>query len=138
MCPLTRLLQAVPNYWEHVDKAREIAEGKLMADAAKAEGVKSFILSSEPSATKVLKGRLDKVSRFDSKAEVSDHARSTGIRVVDICVGGYMSDFMSFAKPRPAGDRSYVVAASWKPECKMLLIDTYHDAGSLDPSCHRA
>jgi nucleoside-diphosphate-sugar epimerase len=65
--------QAVTNYWEHVDKACEIAEGKLMADVAKAAGVKLFILSSEPSATKVSKGRLDKVSRFDSKAEVSDH-----------------------------------------------------------------
>ena|ERR1700722_12811143 len=129
MCPLTRLLQAVTNYWEHVDKAREIAEGKLMVDVAKAAGVKSFTLSSEPSVTKPPEGRPEKVSHFDSKTVVPDYARSTGIRVVDIHVGGYTSNFVSFAKPRPAGDGQYVVAASWKPECGMPLIDTYHDAG---------
>lgn len=129
MCPLARLLQAVTNYWKHVDKAREIAEGKLMVDAAKAADIKLFILSSKPSVTNLLKGRLDKVSHCDSKAEASDYARSTGIRIVDIHVGGRMSNFVSFAKPQSAGDGSYVVAVSWKPECRMPLIDTYHDAG---------
>jgi hypothetical protein len=129
MCPLARLLQAVTNYWKHVDKAREIAEGKLMGDAAKAADIKLFILSSKPSVTNLLKGRLDKVSHCDSKAEASDYARETGIRIVDVHVGGHMSNFVSFAKPRSAGDGSYVVAASWKPECRMPLIDTYHDAG---------
>lgn len=58
-----------------MDKAHEIAEGKLMVDAAKSADIKLFILSSEPSVTKLSKGRLDKVSHFDSKAEVSEYAR---------------------------------------------------------------
>ncbi|KAK3669790.1 hypothetical protein LTR78_010307 [Recurvomyces mirabilis] len=120
---------AVTNYWEHVDKAREIAEGKLMVDAAKTVGVELFIWSSEPSVTKASKGTVTKVSHFDSKAEVSEYARSAGIRVVDVHVGGYMNNFTTFSKPRPAGDGSYMIASTWNPTARMPLIDTFHDAG---------
>jgi uncharacterized protein YbjT (DUF2867 family) len=79
--------------------------------------------------TKLSKGRLSNVFHFDSKAEVSAYARSTGTPVVDIHVGGYMNNFATFSRPRPAGDGSYVVAGTWDPQCGMPLIDTYHDAG---------
>jgi uncharacterized protein YbjT (DUF2867 family) len=126
---LTRLSQIVTNYWEHVNKARETAEGKLMVDAANAVGIKLIILSSAPSTTKLSKGRLTKVSHFDAKAEVSEYARSTGTPVVDIHIGVYMSNFTSSFRPRPVGDGSYILASTWKPHCRLALLDTGHDAG---------
>ena len=119
----------VTNYWEHADKAREIAEGKLMIDAASAVGVKLLLVSSEPSVTRLSHGRLNKVSHFDSKAEYSDYARSSGVPYVEIQVGGYMNNYATISRPRPAGDGTYILASTWKPELRMPLIDTYHDTG---------
>ncbi|KAK0301941.1 hypothetical protein LTR01_009066 [Friedmanniomyces endolithicus] len=87
-----------------MDKAREVAEGKLMVDAAKKVGVKLFVWSFTPSVTGASNGAITTVSHFDSKAE-------------------------TFSTPRPAGDGSYFIASTWRPESRMPLIDTYHDAG---------
>ena len=100
-----------------------------MVDAALHVGVNLFIWSSEPSVTQASKGTITTVSHFDSKAEVSDYARSTGLPVVDVHVGGYMNNFTTFSKPRPTGNGSYTVACTWNPKSRMPLIDTAHDAG---------
>lgn len=122
-------MKGVTNFWEHTDKAREIAEGKVLVDAAASVGVKLFVWSSEPSVTSVSKGTNTEVSHFDSKAEVSEYARQVGIPVVDIHVAGYMNNFATIAKPRPVGDGSYIVASTWHPQSRQPLIDTLQDTG---------
>ncbi|KAF0317419.1 nmrA family transcriptional regulator [Colletotrichum asianum] len=117
------------NFWEHVDKAREIAEGKTLVEAAHKVGVKLLLVSSEPNATSVTNGNLTKVYHFDSKAEISDHARALGVPFVDIHAAGYMNNFTTFSRPRPAGDGSYVVDGTWPEDFQMPLLDTYHDFG---------
>ncbi|GKT47731.1 NmrA-like family domain-containing protein 1 [Colletotrichum spaethianum] len=119
----------VTNYWEHMDKDREEAEGKLMVDCAKAVGVKLLLVSSEPSATKASGGRLTKVYHFDSKAAISDYAREVGVPFVDIHVGGYMNNYTTFMRPRPGGDGSYIIDGTWSETAKIPLIDTAHDLG---------
>ncbi|GKT95265.1 NAD-binding protein (NmrA family transcriptional regulator) [Colletotrichum tofieldiae] len=117
------------NYWEHLNKDREIAEGKTLVEAAQKVGMKLLLISSEPSATKVSDGKLTKVYHFDSKAEISDHARALGVPFVDIHAAGYMNNFTTFSRPRPAGDGSYVIDGTWPEDLIMPLIDTYHDYG---------
>ncbi|KAM6524454.1 hypothetical protein FSOLCH5_005056 [Fusarium solani] len=117
------------NFWEHMDGQREMAEGKAMVEAAKNIGVKLLLISSEENATKVSGGKLTKVYHFDSKALISDHARSIGVPFVDIYAGGYMNNFTTFCRPRPAGDGSYVVDGVWSEDTLMPLLDTYHDFG---------
>ncbi|KAH6974342.1 NAD(P)-binding protein [Ilyonectria sp. MPI-CAGE-AT-0026] len=117
------------NFWEHMDEHREAAEGKAMVEAAKNVGVKLLLISSEANATKVSGGKLTKVYHFDSKAFISDHARSLGVPFVDIFAGGYMNNFTTFCRPRPAGDGTYVVDGVWSEETQMPLLDTYHDFG---------
>ncbi|KAF8184656.1 hypothetical protein K438DRAFT_1678717 [Mycena galopus ATCC 62051] len=46
----------VTNYWEHMNMDREIAEGKLQIDAAKAGGVKRIAWSGMPSFKKISVG----------------------------------------------------------------------------------
>ncbi|KAH9228802.1 hypothetical protein K456DRAFT_1753430 [Colletotrichum gloeosporioides 23] len=117
------------NFWEHVDKAREIAEGRTLVEAAHKVGVKLLLVSSEPNATNVTNGKLTKVYHFDSKAEISDHARALGVPFVDIHAAGYMNNFTTFSRPRPAGDGSYIVDGTWPEDFRMPLLDTYHDFG---------
>ncbi|KAH0423555.1 NmrA family transcriptional regulator [Colletotrichum camelliae] len=117
------------NYWEHVDKARETAEGKTLGEAAQKVGVELLLVSSAPNATKVSNGILTKVYHFDSKAEIADHARALGVPFVDIHAAGYMNNFTTFSRPRPAGDGSYVVDGTWPEDMRMPLLDTYHDFG---------
>ncbi|KAJ5007991.1 NmrA-like family domain-containing protein 1 [Colletotrichum sp. SAR 10_66] len=117
------------NFWEHVDKAREIAEGKTLVEAPHKVGVKLLLISSELNATKVTNGKLTRVYHFDSKAGISDHARALGVPFVDIHAAGYMNNFTTFSRPRPAGDGSYVVDGIWPEDFRMPLLDTYHDFG---------
>ncbi|KAJ0367095.1 hypothetical protein COL26b_011450 [Colletotrichum chrysophilum] len=95
------------NFWEHVDKAREIAEGKALVEAAHKVGVKLLLVSSEPNATNVTNGKLTKVYHFDSKAE-SPTMREPWV---------------------PAGDGSHIVDGTWPEDFRMPLLDTYHDFG---------
>ncbi|KAF5610970.1 NAD(P)-binding protein, partial [Fusarium sp. NRRL 25303] len=126
---LTSDVQIMTNYWEHLDKDREIAEGKTMVDAAQKTGVKLLLISSEPNATKVSNETLTNVFHFDSKAAISDHARAIGVPFVDIHAAGYMNNFTTFSRPRPVGDGSYVIDGTWPADLKMPLVDTYHDFG---------
>ncbi|GKT95267.1 hypothetical protein Ct61P_13117 [Colletotrichum tofieldiae] len=117
------------NFWEHLDGERETAEGSLMVDSAKAVGVKLVLLSSLVGANRASNGKLTNVYHFDAKAAISDHARAIGVPFVEIHAGGYMNNFISFSRPRAAGDDSYVVDGTWTETTKVPLLDTLHDFG---------
>jgi len=61
---------SVQNFWE-AGNEDEIAQGKALADAAKAADVKHFVYSSVASANK-----NTNLSHFDSKFEIEEHIRS--------------------------------------------------------------
>ncbi|KAJ7822175.1 NAD(P)-binding protein [Mycena olivaceomarginata] len=73
------------NFWEHVDIDREIAEGKLLIDAAKAGGVLSEI-SGE---------KFPHVWHFDGKAVVTEYGRQAGVPFVDVQAGAYGTNFFN-------------------------------------------
>ncbi len=61
---------SVQNFWE-AGNEDEVAQGKALADAAKAADVKHFVYSSVASADK-----STDLSHFDSKFEIEEHIRS--------------------------------------------------------------
>lgn len=65
------------NYWEHLDKQREIDEGKMAVDCAKKAGVKTFIYSSLPSYANQKDSKYQKVDHFEGKAEINAYAKKT-------------------------------------------------------------
>ncbi|KAM7186384.1 hscarg protein [Rhypophila sp. PSN 637] len=68
---------AVTNYWESMDAAKEVTQGKALVDAAAASPtVKHFIWSSLLDIKKLSNGALPNVYHFDSKAAVESYARS--------------------------------------------------------------
>jgi uncharacterized protein YbjT (DUF2867 family) len=64
---------SVQNFWE-TGYDREVQQGKTVADAAKAAGVKHFVYSSVGSAH-----RQTGIPHFESKWEVEEHMRDVGL-----------------------------------------------------------
>lgn len=64
---------SVQNFWE-AGYEREVQQGVTLADAAKAAGVSHYVYSSVGSAH-----RKTGISHFDSKWEVEEHLRGTGL-----------------------------------------------------------
>ncbi|KAK0725916.1 NmrA-like family protein [Lasiosphaeris hirsuta] len=84
---------AMTNYWEYMDAAIEIQQGKNIVDAAQAAGVAHLIFTSLPNVTELSKGALPNVYHFDSKAAVEAYARATGIPATFFLPAFFMSNF---------------------------------------------
>ncbi|KAJ7473351.1 NAD(P)-binding protein [Mycena latifolia] len=85
----------VTNFWEHGDMDREIAEGKLLVDAAKAGGVSRLIWSGLPSISELSAGKYTHVAHFDGKAAVTAYARESGVPFVDLQAGFYGTNLLT-------------------------------------------
>ncbi len=80
---------SVQNFWE-TGAAREIQQGKTLADAARAAGVKHFVYSSVGGAE-----RNTGIPHFDSKWEVEQHVRALGLPATILRPVFYMDNFNS-------------------------------------------
>lgn len=110
-------------------KAREIAQGKNIADVAVAVGVQYLIFSTLPHVTKISGGRYTHVAPFDSKAEVELYIRSLPIRAAFFNPGSFMQNFYGALAPQPAGDGTFVIASSGSKETQFPLFDPVADSG---------
>ncbi|KAJ6589167.1 NAD(P)-binding protein [Mycena capillaripes] len=121
----------VTNYWEHLDVNREIAEGKMLIDAAKAAGVGLFIWSSLESIIKVTNGKYPNVHHFNGKGEIAEYGRRSGIPFVIVQAGWYASNFAKIVgmKPKRVEGGSYVLALPVGPKTLLPVIDTAYDYG---------
>ncbi|KAJ6566895.1 NAD(P)-binding protein [Mycena capillaripes] len=120
----------VTNFWEHLDMQREISEGKLLIDAAKAGGVTRIVWSGLPSVTKLSAGKYVNVYHFDGKAVVTEYGRQSGVPFVDLQAGFYGTNFSTnpvmFAKQ---DDGSFAISFPIRPTSIVPFIDTEHDYG---------
>ena len=111
-------------------KERELAQGKAMADAAVAAGVKYFIFSSLTNGGKLSGGKIQNLAHFDVKAEIEDYIRTKKpMKSAFFAPGSFMQNFGHFMGPRPAGDGTYAIANFVTPETQLPLIDTVDDTG---------
>jgi uncharacterized protein YbjT (DUF2867 family) len=100
---------AVTNYWESMSADVELAQGKAVADAAKAAGVKHLIFSSLINISKASGGNLVHVPHFDAKADVEDYIREIGVPATFVQAGQFISNYGSFILALPIdGDKSRV------------------------------
>ncbi|KAJ7161898.1 NAD(P)-binding protein [Mycena crocata] len=124
------LLELVTNFWEHGSVDKEIAEGKLLIDAAKSGGVSRIVWSGLPSVTTLSEGRFVHVYHFDGKAVVTEYGRKSGVPFVDVHAGAYGSNFLTsplMLVKQPDG--SFVIPLPVKPTTVIPFIDTAHDYG---------
>ena len=109
--------------FDEKSKAREIAQGKVMADAAVSVGAEFLIFSSLPSVTEISHGKYKHVYHFDAKAEVESYIRTLPIKSSFIAPGSFMQNFRDALAPRPAGDGTYAIFNCMAPETQLPLVD---------------
>ncbi|KAJ6518277.1 NAD(P)-binding protein [Mycena vitilis] len=120
----------VTNFWEHMNMQREISEGRLLIDAAKAAGVKGIVWSGLVPVMKLSGGKYPHVYHFDSKAEVSTYGRASGVPFVDVQAGFYAKNFVKNpAHIRKEPDGTYAIAWAVRPTMVLPIIDTESDYG---------
>ncbi|KAG8999895.1 hypothetical protein FRB94_005785 [Tulasnella sp. JGI-2019a] len=135
---------AVAQAFEHADivfavtsaldartKEGEIATGRLMIDAAKAAKIKHFIWSPLESPAKWSKGRLNAVWAFDSKAEITEYLRASGVPFSLVPAACYLSNYygggpLALTK-QPDG--SYLMRRPCSPKTLEPIIDIPRDYG---------
>jgi uncharacterized protein YbjT (DUF2867 family) len=110
-------------------KAREISQGKNIADAAVFVGAQYLIFSTLPHVTKISGEKYTHVEPFDSKAEVELYIRSLPIKSSFYNPGSFMQNFAIFLAPQPVGDGTYAISSSGKKGTQFALLDPVSDSG---------
>ncbi|KAK7062137.1 NAD(P)-binding protein [Favolaschia claudopus] len=96
----------VTNFNEHMDKERDISEGKMFVDTAKLVGVKLLVWSGLESLSALSNGKFSRVGFFDAKKAVTEYAKSTGVPLWELRLW-----------------------AAYPPTTQVPLIDVAHDYG---------
>ncbi|KAJ7639285.1 NAD(P)-binding protein [Roridomyces roridus] len=120
----------VTNFNEHMDKQREISEGKMMVDVAKEAGVKLLIWSGLESLSALSGGKFSRVEFFDAKSDITEYAKQSGVPLVVVQAGYYATNIFegSYAlKKQPDG--SYVFGLPVPATTSVPVIDVAHDYG---------
>ncbi|PKS08373.1 hypothetical protein jhhlp_005317 [Lomentospora prolificans] len=117
---------SVTNIWDTGDAELEEAQGKAVADAARAAGVSQFIWSSLPSINKITGGRVTNFLHFESKARVEEHVRSLGFPyTVFFWAGWYMQNAKNSVFPPhlESSEGEIVLPLAWPDNMEMAYID---------------
>ena len=105
---------SVQNFWlPDVGAAGEVRQGKIVADAAKAAGVRHFVYTSVGGAE-----RKTGLSHFDSKWEIEEYVRSLSLPATVLRPVFFMENLTS----PMMGPRDGVLANALKPATSLQMI----------------
>jgi len=112
----------VTNFWEGMSKENEIKQGKHLADAAKAAGVKHFVWST-----------LDHcdVPHFDGKAVVGDYCTTIGLPTTHLLTAFYYENFFRVMPPQKDPATGNQVWHFSLPADKQLFAYAVEDTGAF-------
>lgn len=119
----------VTNFWESLSKDVEVSQGKAVTDASKTAGVQHLIFSSLRNVTEISKGRLTHLAHFDSKAEIEDYIRASGVPASFVQPGFFMSNMFEMLSKQ--GD---TYALEWPVDprkAQIPVFDVAEDTGKL-------
>ncbi|RAL07819.1 NmrA/HSCARG family protein [Aspergillus homomorphus CBS 101889] len=119
----------VTNFWESMSREIEVAQGKAVTDACKIANVKHLIFSSLLDVTKISNGRLPNLSHFDSKAEIEQYIRDSGVPATFVLAGLYTTNFFEMLNKQ--GD---VYTLAWPVDmdkAQVPLFDPAEDTGKF-------
>ncbi|KAI4210945.1 MAG: hypothetical protein LQ351_006264 [Letrouitia transgressa] len=111
-------------------KAREVRQGKGLADTAVAAGAKYFIYSTESHAGDISGGKYP-VDAYDAKADVEQYIRQLPIQSAFFAPATFMQNFAGMMAPRPTGDGTYAIANIHSPDAKFPWLDVVNDSGKF-------
>lgn len=117
------------NFWETMSADTEIAQGKAVADACQAAGVKHLIFSSLINTKEASKGKLPNISHFDGKANIEAYIRQSGVPSTFVLPGMFMSQY--FETIRKGEDGAYMLALPIDGnKAQIPLFDPAGDTGT--------
>ncbi|MDH3208336.1 MAG: NmrA/HSCARG family protein [Gemmatimonadota bacterium] len=103
----------VTNFWEHFSPDKEIAQGRNLAQAAKAAGLQHVVWSTfedvrefvplEDDRMPTLQGRF-KVPHFDAKAEANAFFKEAGVPTTYLYTSFYWDNFIHFGSEPQRGE----------------------------------
>jgi uncharacterized protein YbjT (DUF2867 family) len=121
----------VTNFWEHFSPEKETKQGRALAEAAKAAGIRHAIWSTfEDTRSHVplgddrmptLGGRY-KVPHFDAKAEADKRFRELGVPTTFLLTSGYMENLISFGWGPQKGEDGSLGVVFPMDDAKLPLI----------------
>ncbi|KAJ7778417.1 NAD(P)-binding protein [Mycena metata] len=110
----------VTNFWEHLDKAREVAEGKMLVAAAKAAEVELVVWSGVESVVEVSQGKYTHITAY---------ARKSGVQLLIVQAAVYASNYHSAFALKKEADGTYTLGLPVGPSTVVPIIDVVHDYG---------
>uniref|UniRef100_A0A8D0B3K4 NmrA-like family domain-containing protein 1 n=1 Tax=Salvator merianae TaxID=96440 RepID=A0A8D0B3K4_SALMN len=100
----------VTDFWDHLSKEREVAQGKRVANLAKRLGLSYVVFSGLENVQKLTAGRVE-VPHFDGKGEVEEYFRATGVPTTSLRLSSYFENFLTIYRPQKTQDgRGYELA----------------------------
>ncbi|KAJ7445321.1 hypothetical protein FB451DRAFT_1148856 [Mycena latifolia] len=108
----------------------EITQGKNLVDAAKEAGVKFFIWSSLPNATKESNGLYTHVYHVDNKAEIEDYLRASGVPHAVLLTGWYAENLWKFGSLTKTDTGYTIPIPKYGPEDTQSATWVAHDLGA--------
>lgn len=108
---------------------KEIAEGKVYIDAAKAANIKLVIWSGLEDMAALSGGKYTHVDHFDGKAQVTEYAKEIGLPFVNVTAGAYMQNYSTWITPVKQPDGTYIIGSPAPPTAVVPLVDTSRDYG---------
>ncbi|KAJ7306054.1 hypothetical protein JRQ81_010420 [Phrynocephalus forsythii] len=93
----------VTDFWEHLNKEQEVAQGKRVADLAKRLSLSYVVYSGLEHVQKLTGGRLE-VPHFDGKGEVEEYFRAVGVPMTSLRMPSYFENFLTVFRPQKASD----------------------------------
>ncbi|XP_078605072.1 nmrA-like family domain-containing protein 1 isoform X4 [Branchiostoma floridae x Branchiostoma japonicum] len=96
----------VTNYWEYINKEREIKQGKAIADASKAAGVMHVVFSGLENVQKIAGVPCP---HYDSKGQIEEYMTSIELPVTFVRYPGYYENYISAHKPQKQEDGTYIL-----------------------------
>ncbi|KAJ7503414.1 hypothetical protein B0H11DRAFT_1985459 [Mycena galericulata] len=107
----------------------EIVQGKNLVDAAKEVGIKFFIWSSLPNATKESNGLYKHLYHVDNKAKIEDYLRSSGVPHAVLLTSWFLENLWKFGSLQKT-DKGYIIPIpKYTPEDKQSATWVAHDVG---------
>ncbi|KAG0045430.1 hypothetical protein BGZ83_009357 [Gryganskiella cystojenkinii] len=105
---------------EHL-KEREFHQGRAIADAAVAAGVKQIVFSSLPHASHISHNKYN-VAVFDSKYKVQRYIQALPIKSTFFVPGSFMQNFKASLHPKPVGDGTFAISAPYNLTTELPLM----------------
>ncbi|KAJ7752599.1 NAD(P)-binding protein [Mycena metata] len=126
----------VTNFWDpeiypaDLKGSGEILQGQNLVDAAKAVGVKFFIWSSLPNATKESKGLFPNVYHLDNKAVIEEYLKSSGIPHAILLTGWFGESLWRWNYLKQTSSGYNIPVATFTANTTQAFTWVGHDLGA--------